>query len=252
VSGLGEGKSQKVNGKVLLTLQTKGGNGTITAEALILQKVTGMLPNSEIDISKFTHIKDVNLADNSFYIPQRVDLLLGADVYHEIVLPGNSRTVDGFRLIKTKFGDAVSGPLIGHNELESSLSTGYVVSTATDKTGINKYWEEEEIVGTPLLPSGPCPEKHQSEQEKVAEKFYKDTTKVSEDGRIVVKLPFKPIPQKLGYSYAQALKRLENLRVKFKKDPVLGAKYTKCFQELIDNHFVERVPHSVGGGPGKK
>jgi hypothetical protein len=79
VSGFGEGKSQKVSGKVSLTLQTKGGKGTIAVEALILQKVTGMLPSTEIDISKFAKIKEIDLADNSFHLPQKVDLLLGAE-----------------------------------------------------------------------------------------------------------------------------------------------------------------------------
>jgi hypothetical protein len=57
VSGLGDGKSQKVNGKVSLILQTRSGHGVIEVEALILQKVTGFLPSKEIDISSFAHIQ---------------------------------------------------------------------------------------------------------------------------------------------------------------------------------------------------
>jgi hypothetical protein len=241
VSGLGDGKSQKVNGKVSLILQTRSGHGVIEVEALILQKVTGFLPSKEIDISSFAHIQDVDSADTTFHIPQQVDMLLGTDVYNKIVLSGKSRNIDGFPLQKTIFGEAISGPLIGHNVMRPS-SCGYVVTTGPDQTGINKFWEEEEIVGTPHLQSGPCPEKHQSADEKLAEKIYADTTRVAENGRIIVKLPFKSNGSQLGYSYAQARKRLDNLWVKFKKNHELVLKYAGAFQELIDNDFVERVP----------
>jgi hypothetical protein len=241
VSGLGGQGSQKVNGKVELTLQLKGTTRTITVTALILQKVTGILPNREIDVTGFLQKGEIDLADDEFHIPAPIDLLLGADVYHDVVKSGKSREVDGFRLIKTEFGEAVSGPILGTDQ-QGPTSAGYVVAAAKAPQGIEKFWEGEEIAGSNLNPSGPTPKKHQSDAEKMAEKIYEETTTVAPDGRITVSLPFKEDADPLGYSRAQALKRLMNLKQKFRANSTLGANYTKAFQEMIDEGFMELVP----------
>ncbi|GFS76804.1 DUF1758 domain-containing protein [Trichonephila clavipes] len=88
---------------------------------LVVNKITALIPNEVIDV-------DVNvseflaLADDKFNIPDRIDMLLGAEIFYELLKPGkfycdNSHLV----LQNTVFGYVVSGS-VDHTSYKESRS----------------------------------------------------------------------------------------------------------------------------------
>jgi hypothetical protein len=49
--------------------------------AYVLPNITGDQPSNPVDISRWKHISNLNLADPDFNSPHRVEMLLGGDVY---------------------------------------------------------------------------------------------------------------------------------------------------------------------------
>lgn len=58
------------------------------AQALVLQKITNKLPNNTFNRTNWTHLQNLKLADPDFNRSSSVDLLLGAEVYSEVILDG--------------------------------------------------------------------------------------------------------------------------------------------------------------------
>ncbi|GFY33023.1 DUF1758 domain-containing protein [Trichonephila clavipes] len=76
---------------------------------LVVNKITDLIPNKVIDVD--VNVSEfVPLADDKFNIPDRIDMLLGAEIFYELLKPGkfycdNSHLV----LQNTVFGYVVSG-----------------------------------------------------------------------------------------------------------------------------------------------
>jgi len=60
----------------------------MTIEPLILPKLTGDIPNQPIDSSMWNHLRTLSLADPHFHKPGSMDLLLGADIFGQLLLDG--------------------------------------------------------------------------------------------------------------------------------------------------------------------
>ena len=55
-------------------------NDTIEVILHLIPKISNTIPDKEIDVSTMRHVNNLNLADPTFNVPKKVDLLLGADV----------------------------------------------------------------------------------------------------------------------------------------------------------------------------
>ena len=53
-----------------------------------MSDITGTTPATKLDTSKWKLPTDIKLADENFNIPGDIDLLLGADLFYEILEPG--------------------------------------------------------------------------------------------------------------------------------------------------------------------
>ncbi|GFW62976.1 DUF1758 domain-containing protein [Trichonephila clavipes] len=88
---------------------------------LVVNKITDLIPNKVIDVD--VNVSEfVPLADDKFNIPDRIDMLLGAEIFYELLKPGkfycdNSHLV----LQNTVFGYVVSGS-VDHTSYRESHS----------------------------------------------------------------------------------------------------------------------------------
>lgn len=85
VTGLGGTSSGKIYGSTDVKLKSRASDFTLPVSALIIKKITNNLPHSDIAIAKWPHTNDIQLADPDFHQSGPIDVLLGADFYHEIV-----------------------------------------------------------------------------------------------------------------------------------------------------------------------
>lgn len=80
------------SGIVWLALQSKMDNKVKEhVGAYIVPTLTGNLPKEKIDVSQWTHLRKIKLADKRFNIPSKVDVLLGADFYSRVIESGVER-----------------------------------------------------------------------------------------------------------------------------------------------------------------
>ncbi|XP_071036456.1 uncharacterized protein [Parasteatoda tepidariorum] len=177
-------------------------NREFNCTALVVNKITSDLPNFKFDSGYWPHLQGLKLADPAFFIASPIDILLGADMYAEMLLG---------QLISGKKGT----PVAINSHLESQLRA---------------FWELESIPQTEL----------RTKDEADCESFY-DSTVTWSSGRYTVRLPFKS-HNNFGKSASQALKRFNYLEAKLSKNNSLRQQYSKFMLEYLQLGHMELVP----------
>ncbi|XP_037932509.1 uncharacterized protein LOC119667290 [Teleopsis dalmanni] len=191
----------------------------INAEALILPSLVSCQPDKTFsyNIDKW---ENMTLADPNFNKSDRIDIIIGSDLYGEI-LEGGLLKKDKILAQSTKFGWILSGILQAKRSIKGFISSNVV--------NIEKFWEIEEI-----------PEDEDSSEDGYCMKNYAATTTKNEDGRFIVELPFKEEHQ-LGDSYKMAMARFINLERKLQANPSLKREYVEFMKEyLADGHMKKK------------
>ena len=80
-STMGPSYFQKTRGLLSVKL-----NDTIEVNLHLIPKTSNTIHNKEIDVSTMRHVNNLNLADPTFNVPGKVDLLVGADVIEDFLL----------------------------------------------------------------------------------------------------------------------------------------------------------------------
>ncbi|CAG9134116.1 unnamed protein product [Plutella xylostella] len=169
----------------------------------------------------------IYLADPTFAIPSEVQMLLGADIFWDILC--NNRVSLGKAkptLVETKLGWLVVGSIPTSYNTLGQYDTVHcnLINKMELEEKINKYFELES------LPA----QQSQSRDEADCEKLFLKTTVRNPDGRMVVTIPLKENPQCLGDSKQQALIRFNSLERKFSKNEAFKTKYIHFMEEYIE------------------
>ncbi|XP_073944620.1 uncharacterized protein [Choristoneura fumiferana] len=201
------------------------------AKAHVLTKLTPMLPTKEFDITQWPALSQVKLADPHLNKPGPIDLLLGADVYACILLQGLHK-FDTLLAQNSRLGWLVSGATTAATELPS---TNITVSTALLEVDhlLRKFWETEEYQPH---------EKPMTLLDQQCEEHYKKTHTRQEDGRYVVRLPFKDAHEEnLGDARQIAVHRLKNMEKRFAHQPAFKKDYTDFIEQYQALNHMEDV-----------
>ncbi|GFX90148.1 integrase catalytic domain-containing protein [Trichonephila clavipes] len=95
---------------VSVSISNKEGSYIKTLDFCLVPTIAeDLVPTTKIDFN-LSNIPNLKLADKNFNIPERVQMLLGAKVFYELMLPGQIKT-EGSNVIfqNTVFGFVVSG-----------------------------------------------------------------------------------------------------------------------------------------------
>ncbi|KAL0852653.1 hypothetical protein ABMA27_012494 [Loxostege sticticalis] len=192
---------------------------------LVVPQITGTLPSAPVNVSSLNLPKNLVLADPNFHNPSDIDILLGADVYWEIV--GCQRLSLGIGrpvLQESELGWIISGPTGESGNLHSK-KPGHLSCNFTKQIhdNLQRFWEVEELHTNDLT---------FSPEEKLCENHFVNNHKRLLNGRFSVKIPFKEVPEDaLGDSFYMARKRLLNLEKKFQINPKLKQSYSEFIEE---------------------
>ncbi|XP_046803835.1 uncharacterized protein LOC111678554 [Lucilia cuprina] len=231
ICGVGGNQStiskQYVNFAIFSRIET---NFKIDCEALVLPKITAYQPMA-INETLLPDLKKFSLADPYFSKPGEIDLLLGGDVYGDIILPQQQKFESGLFLQLTHFGWIVSGP--SHDNSSEHIITVNVCSL--DKQLLS-FWEQEELLEKRAL----------TEEEILCEQHFKSTTSSDSSGRYTVSLPFKSLLKGLslpvfGHTDYAALSRLKNVESKCKLNKNFGKLYLDFMKEYECLGHMEKV-----------
>ncbi|XP_054723403.1 uncharacterized protein LOC129233400 [Uloborus diversus] len=225
------GVSMNVKFKTSAVIRNKGGGYSRVLDFLIVPKITQITPVSHATISEMGIFENVNLADSEFNRSGKIELLLGAEVFFELLRFGQLHVPNSNLVLQnTVFGFIVGGST-KDNSQPKDLHCG-LINEAELSREIKKFWEIESIDETDQFKS--------SEEIECNEHFLK-THKRDQSGRFVVQMPFKQDPRLLGDSKQIAIKRLNSLWNRLNKNPKLADLYCKFMTEYERLGHMERV-----------
>ncbi|XP_062703759.1 uncharacterized protein LOC134286198 [Aedes albopictus] len=219
VTGIGEAKFY-AREKLNVSVSSRYSNFSTTVECLIVPKVTGIIPSSKIDISSWSIPAGIQLADPEFFVPERIDMLIGASKFFYLLKSGHLRLADGLpELHETHFGWVVAGEI--DDRVVNTVQQVHSATVDSLNDTVKKFWELEEIADTPSLGT---------EQDECEDTFQR-THHRTPSGRYVVQLPFREDVDKLCDNREMALRRFLALERRLVKDPTLKEQYVRFIQE---------------------
>ncbi|XP_038116940.1 uncharacterized protein LOC119769111 [Culex quinquefasciatus] len=233
ICGMGGVKTQSTHSTVaMFSFLNSSFSETLTFT--ILPKISNSIPARPVDTSRWNLSSQLVLADPGFATPQKIDMVIGAQLFYVLLQAGQMFVGDGPgrypMLQQTVFGWVVSGPVVQEG-MKSETSSTAMVCTADDlDQRLAKFWEVETCYSPSCL----------SKEELICERLFADTTTRDESGRFIVRLPKKQLAlSQLGDSKSSALCRLRWMQRRLEKNPHLKEQYVDFMQEYLDlEHMV--------------
>lgn len=137
----------KVKSKVYAAIANKDRSYERTLELLVVPKISDVIPSNYLDVSDLLLPHGINLADPGFFKPSKIDIIIGAQYFYELI-DSQQISLDNGRIMlrKSVFGFIVAGSL---NKLEpvNKVYCGLVEDRdhTEDLNVIMKdFWETEE------------------------------------------------------------------------------------------------------------
>ena len=216
----------------------------------VMDQVTDDLPLQGASAARrLPHLQNLHLADKNFHMPGTIDLLLGQDVFGELLLKENRRGPSGTPSAwLTVFGWTVMGPYTPDNSAtKRSASTNIAASKAAVDTDESRALTTEEILAQMLVIEEPQ-EKDRvlTQEEQMVEDHFETThTYDKEEKRYTVRLPMKNSTLQLGDSRGQALNRAKvNERSLLRRG--CYSQYQEVIQKYLDaGHATLLTPEEV-------
>ncbi|XP_036140647.1 uncharacterized protein LOC118644911 [Monomorium pharaonis] len=236
--GVGAKKSSKTKGLTHFTLKAHF-NSDIECHisAYILPQLTTSLPSAKVQSHSESHLNGLTLADPDYTSPGKIDIILGADVYPQIIeegiRKGNSNSLLAQR---TKFGWIISG-LVNRTTVSDSSRSYHITMDRELHDLLQKFWKLEEIPSSSISLL--------SLENQKCEQHFTTTHSRDHEGRYTVRLPFKQSVSKLGDSRAKATRIITSISKKFAANPDYAQAYHAFLKEYEDLHHMERVSASA-------
>lgn len=238
MSGIGETPTQS-NSKVFLEIRPLGKPEPVfTTEALILNKICGDMPTHAVKADQFKHLSNIKLADEQYHKPRPIDILIGGEIFPQILIPGKIEGGDrAATAINTIFGYVLMGKTTSSYQSSGTtpVSINHVSMDSDLDIAIQKFWELDNI-----------PESNKSSlsaEDIRCEEIYQKTHQRDADGRYIVRLPFREDHEpSFDNSYSIALRRFYQLEKRLVQNPKLHQEYQEHVMEYLSSGQMEAIP----------
>ncbi|XP_072400429.1 uncharacterized protein [Diabrotica undecimpunctata] len=216
VSGINE-KITHINHSVTTNIKSRVNAYQIESSFLVIDKITETLPRVNLNRNEFTIPENVTLADETFHKPGKIDILLGASIFYDLLCIGQIRLNRFLPILqKTMLGWVITGNVTG------TIRCNFIVNNIHDQ--LKQFWEIENIDNSKCL----------TKEEEACEKEYQTCFQKNQERQIVVPLLVKDNIQNLGDSLQTALDRFSSLERKLIKNPEYKRLYTDFINEYQD------------------
>ncbi|XP_048489043.1 uncharacterized protein LOC125491356 isoform X1 [Plutella xylostella] len=239
ITGIGY-ETNNISQKAEFTIHSTTNQEALTLSCCVVENITCNMPQFSIDAKELNIPDHVQLGDKNFYKKEKIGILLGCDIFFQLLLRDQIPIVPGgLCLYKTLFGYVVAGkvPRQGNTiQGDENSSSSHLLNVESESqhnlellnelnTNISQLWECEKITETFT---------EANTEQELAEKIYKETVELKE-GRFHVSLTLKQDYDKikLGDSLTRALQRFHNLEKRFAKDRDLFLKYKAFIDEYV-------------------
>ncbi|XP_048489204.1 uncharacterized protein LOC125491402 [Plutella xylostella] len=196
-------------------------------------RLTSQLPTRVISERTWSHIHGIALADPGFNQPGPVDMLLGVEVCATIM---KGEIIKGPPGTPSAQNTSLGWILFGHITTEEHRDEYTVMHHQIDleiNSMLKQMWELNDHEQKVL-----------TAEERRCEEIYESNHSRTEDGRYIVKLPFKT-ENRLSIQNGSrdiALRSLKQLERRFEKNQKLKEEYTKVIEEYLEMEHMEEVP----------
>ncbi|XP_011881006.1 PREDICTED: uncharacterized protein LOC105569270, partial [Vollenhovia emeryi] len=202
--------------------------------AFILPSLTKYAPRTETSVSNWSHLENIHLADSHPTGSRPIDIIIGADLYGDLIMSGVRKGPKGQPIAQqSHLGWLLSGPTMNRPFPRQEIRAFH----CSLEREIRRFWEVEDLPHHATL----------SPAEKQCENHFRQTHTQAEDGRYIVRLPFKSqAPVDMGRSRAVALQRLNSLRRRLDPCPEMKKEYSDFLAEYESlKHMTKVEPPSL-------
>ncbi|XP_055909667.1 uncharacterized protein LOC129944332 [Eupeodes corollae] len=209
VQGIGSSIALRLTGMVNVSIRsTIDPSFNLECEMFVVKKITSCLPSRSLSQAQAKEMRELKLADPKFSEPARIEMLLGAQVWAEIIRECIKRFSSGLTAQDSSLGWIVFGKLQPRHERAGK--TMCIASEPSDvelNQLLRKFWKIEE-------PSS---------------------------GRYVVTIPINPRAAELGSTRAVAMKRFLQTEKRLCAVPELRQKYVDFMREYEELGHMKQV-----------
>ncbi|XP_045541133.1 uncharacterized protein LOC123722703 [Papilio machaon] len=149
VIGVGNTSSMNVIESCNIQLKATNSNFSAMLSCFVLNELTGRLPKTPVVIKSIKLPENIQLADPIFYQPAPIDVLIGADLFWDIL--GNEQRSLGPnnpKLRSSQLGWIISGPINSAVSMNRIHCNHAIVSSSQNENIeqlVSKFWELEEV-----------------------------------------------------------------------------------------------------------
>lgn len=223
VTGIGQ-NAVKLNMHTNISITSNYNVFSKEINCLIIPKITDRLPRITFDNKHINIPNSFHLADPNYNISNEIDLLLGSQVFWEVMRHGQYQLGENMPMLQnTALGWVIAGNLkCNSNKNIYDNSVSFLSINEKIDMQISKFWAIEELTNKIKI---------LSDSEKYCELNFENSTKRDINGRFIVSIPFKDSLPKLGNSKEMALKRFHSLENKLMKNESLRQEYVSFMEE---------------------
>lgn len=195
-------------------------NFSMEMEALVLPNITRPLPEQHFDNQRWEHLNNLLWADPTYNQPNKIDILLGADYYPNILMNQVVKGNQGEPVAQqTELGWIIFGNMVN----EKSPSVQSMVTLVDIENQLKRFWEVEEI----------SPKNFMTEEERMCEEHYQQNYCRTSDGRYMVRIPFQQNITSIGSSKKRALARF----IQIERRLSVVNEFSNRYRECIEGYF---------------
>ncbi|GFS50021.1 integrase catalytic domain-containing protein [Trichonephila clavipes] len=142
VSGLNN-SGLTIKSRVNATIANRGNSYETNADFFVVPRITDVIPSQPFNVSLGNFSRE-KLADENFNIPGNIDLLLGAEIFYEILLPGQTNLLNTKLIFQnTVFGYIASGSIPVSSE--NKPHCGLIKDNVDLEKTMRRFWEIENV-----------------------------------------------------------------------------------------------------------
>lgn len=228
ISGL-NGVTQNIKWKLNTSISNEDMSFNEPIEFLIVDKITGLTPSVELNITDEKIPDFLPLADSEFHKMSEIGALINADLYLRI-LKDNQYRINDLVFRESEFGWIAGGKL---NETQNTNQNLCCLSMEQNslENSLSHFFELEGLG----IKDDPV-----SHEEDQALNIFNETIEFKQ-GRYVVQLPFRKNYEELSDNFSVAKRRLQSLWRRFRKNPNLHLEYKNIIEDYLKEGIVERI-----------
>lgn len=210
----------------------------------VVPQITCQLPQQKF--KQFILPPNIQLADKNYNDPSDIDMLMGCDVFFQILLPGQTQlkavgvpaSDPAPCIVNTRFGYIVGGTVPTKHDHKSKKQVTLFCHTCDSdiKGNLEQFWKTEEV---PQIFS------EKAAEPELCQEIFKQTVILDNEQFQVdlpLKVPLEQVNEQLGDSFNLALSRFHNLEKKLHKNETLFQEYKKFIDEIVElghGHYID-------------